>query len=217
MSIPIPSDESRDMSSKTHWDSVYRSKMPTELSWYQSQPTQSLKLLEQLAVAPSAGIIDVGGGASTLVDALLDRGFDHLTVLDISHAALEHARTRLGLRAASVTWIEGDITRVDLGAKGIYDVWHDRAVFHFLINPDDRRRYAAAAARALRSGGAAIIATFSPQGPERCSGLPVMRYDSELLARELGSEFSLEHSVEDLHHTPAGASQAFTYTVLRRQ
>ena len=158
-----------------------------------------------------------GGGASTLVDALLDRGVAKVTVLDISRAALEHAKARLGARAALVEWIEADITRVELGVSALYDVWHDRAVFHFLTNPDDRRRYVAAARRALRPGGAALIATFSLHGPSRCSGLDVVRYDSELLARELGSEFSVERSVDDLHRTPSGVAQAFTYTVLRHQ
>jgi SAM-dependent methyltransferase len=200
---------------KEHWETVYGSRAPTELSWYQSRPAQSLALLDELGVASSA-IIDVGGGASTLVDALLDRGARDITVLDISRAALEHAKARLGARADSVEWIEGDITRIDLGAAACYDIWHDRAVFHFLTDPDDRRRYVAAASQALRPGGAALIATFAPQGPPRCSGLDVMRYDPEQLAHELGSEFSLERSAEELHRTPSGAEQAFSYTVLRR-
>jgi SAM-dependent methyltransferase len=216
-SSPIPPEEKSGESSKAHWEKVYGSRAPTELSWYQSQPTRSLELLEQLGVGASSAIIDVGGGASTLVDALLDRGFDNLTVLDISHSALEHAKARLGARAASVKWIEADVTSADLGAGALYDVWHDRAVFHFLTNAEDRRRYVAAASHSLRPGGAALIATFSPQGPARCSGLDVVRYDSAQLARELGSAFSLEHSVDDLHHTPSGTEQAFTYTVLRRR
>jgi 2-polyprenyl-3-methyl-5-hydroxy-6-metoxy-1,4-benzoquinol methylase len=216
-SAPISPDEKSGESSKAHWEAVYGSRAPTELSWYQPLPTRSLELLEQLGIRASSAIIDVGGGASTLVDALLDRGFDKLTVLDISHSALEHARTRLGARAASVEWMEADVTCADLGANALYDVWHDRAVFHFLTDPEDRRRYVAAASHALRPGGVALIATFSPQGPARCSGLDVVRYDSASLARELGSQFSLERSVDDLHHTPSGAEQAFTYTVLRRQ
>jgi ubiquinone/menaquinone biosynthesis C-methylase UbiE len=204
------------MNSKAHWNAVYGAKAPAELSWYQSKPTRSLELLEQLGVGPSTSIIDVGGGASTLVDALLDRGLRNITVLDISSAALEHAKTRLGPRAESVAWIEADITHVALGAAA-YDVWHDRAVFHFLTASEDRRRYVAAASRALRPGGAALIATFSVHGPARCSGLEVVRYDAELLARELGQEFSLERSVEEVHHTPSGNAQAFTYTVLRRR
>ncbi len=212
-----PSGDGGDTDSKAHWEAVYQSRSPTELSWYQPQPTRSLELLEQLGMTPSTAIIDVGGGASKLVDALLDRGVARIAVLDISRAALEHAKVRLGARAASVEWIEADITRVDLGTEARYDVWHDRAVFHFLTNRDDRRRYVSAARRALGPGGIALIATFSLQGPSRCSGLDVVRYDSELLAREFGSEFSVERSVDELHHTPSGVEQAFTYTVLRRE
>ncbi|HEY2897044.1 MAG TPA: class I SAM-dependent methyltransferase [Gemmatimonadaceae bacterium] len=216
-SIPISPDAGSDEGSKAHWEAVYGSRSPTELSWYQPQPTRSLELLEQLGLTSSSAIIDVGGGTSTLVDALLDRGVARIAVLDISRAALEHSKARLGARAASVEWIEADITRVDLGANATYDVWHDRAVFHFLTHRDDRRRYVAAARRAIRPGGVALIATFSLQGPTRCSGLDVVRYDSELLARELGNGFSVERSVDDLHHTPSGAAQAFTYTVLRHE
>jgi len=201
---------------KAHWDAVYTSKAPTELSWYQSQPTRSLELLEQLGAGPDAAIIDVGGGASTLVDALLDRGANNVSVLDISRAALEHAQARLGVRSASVTWIEGDITNIEL-PEHAYDIWHDRAVYHFLTSADDRRRYAESAARALRSGGAAIIATFAPNVPTRCSGLDVVRHDSQALARALGPELSLDRSIDEMHHTPGGIVQAFTWTVLRRR
>lgn len=205
------------MNSKAHWEAVYESRAPAEQSWYQSEPTRSLELLEQLGLAPASAIIDVGGGASTLVDALLERGVGSITVLDISGAALAHTKARLGARATSVQWIEGDITKVDLGASASYDFWHDRAVFHFLTESGDRRRYVAAAARALRPGGAALVATFAPHGPARCSGLEVVRYDSELLAREFGREFSLERGVDELHHTPSGGEQAFTYNVMRRR
>jgi SAM-dependent methyltransferase len=210
------SDDGNDASLKAHWESVYASRVPAELSWYQPEPTRSLELLAQLGVGPAPSIIDVGGGASTLVDALLDRGAANVTVLDISRAALAHAQARLGARAASVEWIEADITRVDLPA-GAYDVWHDRAVFHFLTSAEDRRRYVDVASRALRRDGVAIVAAFSLHGPTRCSGLDVVRYDSGLLAREFGREFSLERSIDDVHHTPSGSTQAFTYTVLRRR
>jgi SAM-dependent methyltransferase len=212
-----PSSDGSDGGSKAHWDAIYTSKSPTELSWYQPRPTRSLELLEQLGAGPASAIIDVGGGASTLVDALLDRGANDVSVLDISRAAIEHAKARLGARATSVEWIEADITRADLGVSARYDVWHDRAVFHFLTNDDDRRHYASTAARAVKAGGTALIATFGLQGPSRCSDLDVVRYDSELLAREFGSDFSLERSIDDLHHTPSGVVQAFTYTVLRRE
>jgi SAM-dependent methyltransferase len=205
------------MNSKAHWEAVYGAKSPTELSWYEPRPTRSLELLSQLEIGTSTAIIDVGGGASTLVDALLDLGCASITVLDISSAALAHARARLGRRAPLVEWIEADVTHADLGVESRFDVWHDRAVFHFLTDREDRRRYIAVAARALRPGGAALIATFSLQGPTRCSGLDVVRYDSDLLAREFGAEFSLENSVDALHHTPSGSTQAFTFTVLRRR
>jgi ubiquinone/menaquinone biosynthesis C-methylase UbiE len=201
---------------KAHWDGVYGSKAPAELSWYQPKPTRSLELLDQLGVGPTTAVIDVGGGASTLVDALLDQHLGSITVLDISGTALELAKARLGPRNTSVKWIEADITRADLEAAA-YDVWHDRAVFHFLIDGEDRRRYVAAASCALRPGGAAVIATFSRQGPSRCSGLDVIQYDSELLAREFGSEFVFERSLDDVHYTPSGGAQHFTFTVLRRR
>jgi SAM-dependent methyltransferase len=210
-----PSNHDSDGRSKAHWDAVYTSKSPNELSWYQSRPTRSLEILGQLGAGPASAIIDVGGGASTLVDALLDRGANNVSVLDISRAALAQAQERLGARAASVTWIEADITSTDL-PEHAYDVWHDRAVYHFLTSAKDRRRYAHVAAHALRPGGAAIIATFASHGPTRCSGLDVVRYDSEQLARELGQAFSLDRSIDELHHTPSGIAQAFTYTVLRR-
>lgn len=207
--------DSDDADLRVHWEEVYGSRAPAELSWYQPTPLRSLELLDQLGVGPSTSIIDVGGGASTLVDALLDRHLNTIAVLDISGTALEHAKRRLGPRSSAVVWIEADITRVDLGAAA-YDVWHDRAVFHFLTNDEDRRRYVTAASRALRPGGVALIATFSLQGPAHCSGLNVMRYDAEHLAREFGSEFSLERSLDDVHLTPSGVVQAFTFTVLRR-
>ena len=210
-----PPNAGGDDGMKAHWDAVYTSKSPNELSWYQSRPTRSLELLEQLGAAPASAIIDVGGGASTLVDVLLERGAKNVSVLDISRAALEHAQSRLGARAASVTWIEADITRTELPERA-YDIWHDRAVYHFLTSAEDRRRYADVAAQALRPGGAAIIATFASHGPTRCSGLDVVRYDSEQLARELGHQFSLDRSIDEQHRTPSGIAQAFTYTVLRR-
>ena len=203
------------MSPRAHWNALYKSREPTTLSWYEAQPEQSMALLDQLGIEARTSIIDVGGGASVLVDTLLSRGCRDLTVLDISGAALEHARTRLGARAATVKWIEADITRVDLGT-GAYDVWHDRAVFHFLTHEDDRRAYVSAMSRALRASGVALIATFAPDGPQRCSGLEVVRYDAEGLARELGKDFALERAVHDVHHTPTGKPQAFTFAVLRR-
>ncbi len=205
------------MDARTHWEGVYARKQPTEVSWYQPVPRRSLELLERHGLTSGSALIDVGGGDSTLVDALLDRGLRSLTVLDISAAALARARERLGERAQPVTWIAGDITQVRLPI-GAYDFWHDRAVFHFLGDPGDRRRYVERAAAALASGGHVIIATFAPEGPTRCSGLDVTRYAPADLAREFGEDdFELMDSVEDVHRTPAGAEQCFTYAVLRRR
>jgi ubiquinone/menaquinone biosynthesis C-methylase UbiE len=214
--MTLPSNDHGKPTPKAHWEDVHASRAPTELSWYQSRPTRSLELMEQFGSEPSTAFIDVGGGASTLVDALLDRGLRSVTVLDISHAALEHAKARLGPRAARVTWVEADITRIELGSNA-YDVWHDRALFHFLTDRLERQRYVDAAARAIRPGGIALIVTFALHGPPRCSGIDVVRYSPELLAREFGTRFSFERSEDELHRTPSGGTQAFTYTVLRRQ
>ena len=204
------------MDSKTHWERVYAKTQPTEVSWYQSQPTRSLELMAEVGVGPESTIIDVGGGDATLVDVLVERRLGRVTVLDISGAALDRPRGRLGPRAAEVTWIEGDVTEVEL-ALGAYDVWHDRAVFHFLTRHEDRVRYVAAAAGALRPSGTLIIATFAPEGPTRCSGLEVVRYSPEGLIGEFGAPFTLLRSLPDVHKTPSGVEQHFTYAVFRRR
>ena len=204
------------MKRKLHWEHVYETKRPDEVSWFQPQPVRSLERLDAAGVTPGAAVIDVGGGDSTLVDALLGRGFRHLTVLDVSAAALSRARSRLGDRAAGVEWIETDVTSAELPADA-YDVWHDRAVFHFLTDPGDRSRYVALAARAVRPGGTLIIATFAPDGPARCSGLEVARYDADGLAREFAEGFVLATGLADVHRTPAGGEQRFTYATLRRR
>lgn len=204
------------MDGKAHWDVVYTTRQPTEVSWYQAEPSRSLELLRETGCGPRTTIIDVGGGDSTLVDAVVAGGLGRMTVLDISGAALARARTRLGEKASEVTWIEADVTRSKLPANS-FDVWHDRAVFHFLTDPEDRARYAAVAAATLRPSGTLLMATFAPDGPLRCSGLPVVRYSAESLARELGDAFSLARSFEDVHRTPAGAEQRFTIAVLRRR
>src|SRR5579871_955406 len=162
------------MERKDHWERVYSTKGEREVSWFQEEPTLSLKLIR--AVSPATGrVVDVGGGASVLVDRLLDLGFDRLTVLDISGEALARARARLGERAERVRWVEADVTAVE--SLGEFDVWHDRAVFHFLTEPGDRRKYVELARRSVPSGGHVIIATFAPSGPPKCSGLDVCRYD----------------------------------------
>ena len=204
------------MDRKAHWDGVYTTTPSAEVSWYQAEPTLSLALLREVGVGPTSDVIDVGGGDSRLVDAVLAEELGRMTVLDLSGAALARARARLGARAGEVTWLEADVTRAALPASA-FDVWHDRAVFHFLTAPEDRARYAAAAARAVRPAGTVILATFAPDGPTRCSGLEVARYTPEGLARELGDAFSLVRGFGDVHHTPAGREQRFSAAVLRRR
>lgn len=198
------------METKSHWDRIYRSRPVDTVSWYQPHALRSLELIRRVARNPDARILDVGGGASTLVDDLLDVGMECVSVLDISGSALEAARQRLGPRASAVRWIEGDITSVELEPASV-DVWHDRAVFHFLTEPQDRAAYVRQVRRAVRPGGHVIIAAFSPEGPPQCSGLPVVRYAPEELHAQFGSTFELvEHQAED-HRTPSGAIQHFVY------
>jgi len=202
------------MDCKAHWERVYTTKGERELGWFQPDPALSLELIR--AVSPGRGrVIDVGGGASLLVDRLLHSGFERVAVLDISRAALDKARSRLGERANSVRWIEGDLTTV--GTVGEFDVWHDRAVFHFLTDPLDRRRYVELAERSIPPGGHLIIATFATKGPPRCSGLEVRRYDARSLGVELGDTFSFVREATETHVTPRGSTQAFFYGVFRRQ
>jgi SAM-dependent methyltransferase len=201
---------------KTHWNQVYSSRMSDELSWYQREPLQSLMLLAEAGLDSESSIIDIGAGDSTLVDALLERGFRRVTVLDISGAALDRAKARLGARASEITWIEADVTRADLPANA-YSAWHDRALFHFLVDPKDRERYVLAAHQALRPGAILIIATFAPDGPTSCSGLMVARYDAHGLAVAFGEGFELLRSMREVHETPTGSEQHFTYALLRRR
>jgi ubiquinone/menaquinone biosynthesis C-methylase UbiE len=193
---------------------VYATKQPTEVSWYQAEPVRSLELLRQAGASSETALIDIGGGDSTLVDAVVSEHLGRVTVLDISAAALVRARERLGARASEVTWIKADVTRVELPAQ-TFDVWHDRAVFHFLTQAEDRARYVATAAAALRPGGTLLIATFAPDGPMRCSGLDVARYSPEGLARELGEAFVLKQGFADVHRTPGEAEQRFTFAVFQ--
>jgi SAM-dependent methyltransferase len=203
------------MDYKAHWSTVYQTKAAEQVSWYQSRPELSLRLIAQTGFAPDAPIIDVGGGASTLVDHLLAAGWRDLTVLDLSAEALKAAQARLGERAAAVTWREGDITTAALPASQ-YAVWHDRAVFHFLTDPAARRRYAEQVSRIVQPGGYIIMATFAPDGPDKCSGLDVVRYDAESLLRALGGGFTLVSSDRETHLTPWGSEQRFTYACFRR-
>ena len=202
------------MQSKEHWERVYATKPTDEVSWYQEHAEQSVRLIESTGVPLNAAILDVGGGASTLVDDLLDRGYSDLAVLDLSASALHAARQRLGARAAAVQWIEANITSVELPANR-YDVWHDRAVFHFLTSAQDRQAYVGAVLRAVKPGGHVIVATFAEDGPTQCSGLPVMRYSASGLHAEFGSPFTLVRHEREEHHTPGGAVQKFLYCYCR--
>jgi 2-polyprenyl-3-methyl-5-hydroxy-6-metoxy-1,4-benzoquinol methylase len=202
------------MATKAHWEGVYQSKATDQVSWYRPHLDVSLRLIEQAAPDRDSAIIDVGGGESTLVDDLVARGYRNLTVLDISQVAIDVAKTRLGAAARSVHWITGDITRAELGAAQ-YDLWHDRAVFHFLTDPKDRTAYVRLVAGAVKPGGHVIVATFGPQGPETCSGLEVVRYDPAGLHGQFGSKFRLLDSVTELHETPWGATQQFMYCFCR--
>lgn len=203
------------MASKEHWERVYSTRAATEVSWFQEHAALSLKLIQNAAVPVSASIIDVGGGASTLVDDLLANGFADLTVLDLSGAALAAAKTRLGGRASNVKWIEANILEADLPRHG-YDVWHDRAVFHFLTSDADRHAYVSKVLQAVKPGGLVIVATFAEDGPAQCSGLPVMRYSASGLHAEFGEPFQLLGHERESHHTPGGNEQRFVYCFCRK-
>lgn len=203
------------MQPKQHWEEVYTTKSTDSVSWFQPHAGLSLDLIKATGVAKDAGIIDVGGGASTLVDDLLADGYSDLTVLDLSAHAMEAARERLGKDESKVRWIEADITEVDLPAKR-YDIWHDRAVFHFLTTPEQRETYVQTVFRSVKPGGHVIVATFAEDGPEQCSGLPVMRYRPEELHEQFGEAFTLLEHTKEAHHTPAGKVQQFVYCYCRR-
>ena len=198
---------------QAHWENVYTKKAENELSWFQENPAPSLELIAEVGATHASAIIDIGGGASRLVDSLIDRGFQDVTVLDLSGAALDAARSRLGERAADVRWIVADVTIWD--PPKAYDIWHDRAAFHFLTDVSDRVAYIARLKRALKVGGHAIIATFAMDGPEKCSGLPVVRYDAASLGQALGPVFELFHTRRHEHTTPWGSQQVFQFSVFR--
>ena len=195
---------------QSHWQNVYTTKNEKEVSWFQERPDISVEFIAATGAGPNSTIVDIGGGASRLADTLLDEGYRNLTVLDLSEAALASSRERIGRRAATVKWIAADITTWQPTKR--YDVWHDRAAFHFLTGESDRRAYVSCLETALRDGGQAIIATFALNGPERCSGLPVARYDGASLAAILGPRFRLLANRVDEHRTPWGAGQVFQYS-----
>ena len=204
----------RAMGNREHWDAIYGEKGPSEVSWYRPRLDRSLRFFSGARLPKDAAIVDVGGGASTLVDDLLAQGFENVTVVDISEAAVEQAKARLGARAAEVTWIVGDVMQIGLPEQR-YDFWHDRAVFHFLTNESDRVRYVETARRALKPGGHIVVATFGPSGPERCSGLPVVRYSAEGIHDQFGPQFTKVGSESETHQTPWGTEQEFVYCYCR--
>lgn len=204
------------MANEEHWEQVYRQKSATDVSWYRDHLDRSLALIRSCALSPTASILDVGGGASTLVDDLLHEGHTRLTVIDLAPSALEQARLRLGDRANVVTWIAGDATAPLVDADSV-TLWHDRAVFHFLTEEADRNAYVAQVRRCVRSGGYVLIGTFAPDGPERCSGLPVARYTPAELVGIFAAEFEGVIEDREVHQTPWKSEQAFSYALCRRR
>jgi hypothetical protein len=204
----------RIMTRHDHWEDIYRTKGASGVSWFQPEATVSLALIRRVAPHRDAPIIDVGGGASTLVDGLLDAGYRRVTVLDWAASALAVAQQRVGERAAQVTWVASDVLTASLPQHS-YMVWHDRAVFHFLTAPDDRARYVAKVRETIALGGYVIVASFAPEGPTRCSGLDVVRYSPETMHAEFGDGFHLLDSMREDHHTPAGVTQPFLYCLCR--
>lgn len=200
---------------REHWDDVYRNKQVDRVSWYQPQPQPSLDALTRLGAKPDQSLIDIGGGASSLTAKLAEAGWSELAVLDISAAALDHARTEMGEGADDVEWIVADVTEWRPARR--YDIWHDRAVFHFLTEAGQREAYRRALAKGLEKGGLIVIATFALDGPEKCSGLPVQRYDAQDLSQELGDEFALLEHWRETHRTPWDSEQSFTWTAFRKE
>jgi SAM-dependent methyltransferase len=202
------------MNVQNHWEKIYTEKGPTAVSWYRPHLETSLELIGRVAADRSSSIIDIGGGESTLADDLLARGYEDVTVLDISRTAIDANRKRLGDASGRVHWLVADITQGDLPPSR-YDVWHDRAVFHFLTAPGDRVAYVRQVANAVKIGGYVIVSTFGPEGPIKCSGLDVVRYDAESLHKEFGVHFRLLGSSKELHRTPFGTTQQFLYCYCR--
>ncbi|MEX2457505.1 MAG: class I SAM-dependent methyltransferase [Actinomycetota bacterium] len=197
-----------------HWETLYTTRDDTRVGWFEPVPTVSLRRIREAVEAGARSLIDVGGGSSRLVDHVLELGLDRVAVLDVAEHGLEIARKRLGERGRAVEWIVADVTEVD--DVGRFDIWHDRAVFHFLTSDEERARYVALAERTVRPGGFAVMATFAADGPEQCSGLPVCRYDPAELARQCGPNFELLDSERYVHTTPRGVEQRFAYSTFRR-
>jgi trans-aconitate methyltransferase len=201
-------------SASDHWNATYEAKAGDEVSWFEASPKTSLSLIDRAGLDSSAAVIDIGGGMSHLAAALLGRGFRDVSVLDVSSAALAASRSAHAREAARITWIEADVRTYDFDRR--YELWHDRAVFHFLVDAGDRAAYLAALGRSLAVGGWLILATFGPEGPASCSGLPVRRYSAEQMADELGRGYDLHASELVAHRTPRGAEQQFQYALFRR-
>jgi trans-aconitate methyltransferase len=199
---------------KSHWENIYTTRTPEKFSWTQEQPSPSIEWILDIVPDKSAGIIDVGAGTSRLVDYLLDAGYVNPAVLDISSKALSQAQERLGDLSAQIEWIEADVTM--FSGSRTFMLWHDRAVFHFLIEPESRKQYLISLQKSLRPNGYAIIATFSTTGPKQCSGMDVMQFDETSLATEMGSAFQLERSLQKKHTTPWGSNQDFIYCLFKR-
>ena len=202
------------MNRQQHWDAIYATKGERDVSWFEASPDMSIAMIEAAGLTRDTCVVDIGGGESRLVDALVERGVSCIAVLDVAGAALERARRRLGPAASTVRWIEADVTAEWSWQPA--DIWHDRAAFHFLTAREDRERYKQRLRAMLTPGGSAILATFAPDGPEKCSGLPVVRYSPDLLASELGDEFVLLDTRRHTHTTPWGAAQAFQYSRFKR-
>lgn len=203
------------MQSKQHWERVYSTKSATNVSWFQAHADLSMKLIQDAKITTTASIIDVGGGASTLADDLLAHNYENITVLDLSRSALNAAQQRLGMLASKIKWIEGDVLDTKL-QRNSYDVWHDRAVFHFLVNEQERLAYVRQVLEAVKPGGLVIVATFAEDGPTKCSGLPVMRYSANQLHSQFGEPFKLLGHEKELHHTPSGDEQKFLYCFCKK-
>ena len=202
------------MGTESHWEKIYAEKDAKAVSWFRPHLETSLEIIGRLAPGRETSIIDVGGGESTLVDDLLVRGYENLTVLDISQTAIDANKKRLGKASERVHWLAADITKIEL-ERSAYDMWHDRAVFHFLTAPSDRVAYVRQVARAVRHGGHVVVSTFGPEGPTKCSGLDVVRYNAESLHREFGVHFRLLGSSKEAHETPFGTVQQFLYCYCR--
>lgn len=203
------------MSSKTHWEHIFTTKDSQQVSWYQPHLQMSLNLIERTGIDKQAQIIDVGGGTSTLIDDLLEKQYRRVSVLDLSAAALQQARTRLGAAADAVMWIEADVTEAEL-LPDTYDLWHDRAVFHFLTDAESRQKYVQQVKRAVKSNGHVIVATFSQNAPSQCSGLAVVQYNPDTLHAQFGENFKLVESAVEDHQTPFGTQQQFVYCYCRK-